>query len=159
MHLQVLSRKSRKYFHQAIAMSGTAFNYWATADSNNQLELLYETFKNELHGHRNSTVVLNFMKNAPVELILQKTPAYRILEGKNLLYWAAVIEDPTKAIRPFLTKTPRQIYRTTNIDVPILFGDVTAVINSTPSAISNNLLRFRFRSLCFSLTKPIRTLG
>lgn len=38
-HFQVLSSESRKYFHNAIALSGTAFTPWALSDEKNHIAL------------------------------------------------------------------------------------------------------------------------
>lgn len=44
-HLQILSAESRKYFQSAIALSGTAFNYWGRPEYKDHSEIAYEMAK------------------------------------------------------------------------------------------------------------------
>lgn len=62
-----MSAESRKYFQSAIAMSGTAFNYWAMSDYDNHLGIAYEMAK----GFGKPTVQLD----KSVEILMSETPA------------------------------------------------------------------------------------
>lgn len=73
-------------------MSGFASAIFAHYDPNNQLELMYDTFKTELQNIRNPVALLDFMKTAPVELIVQKTPAISLDYQISRSFWAPVIE-------------------------------------------------------------------
>lgn len=138
-------------------MSGTAFVPFAHYDRNDQLDLMYDTFQEELKYARDPQTLLNFMKNAPASLLVAKTPAVDTSYQLFRPYWSTVIEglfefvsifsrfvyiwftqthlicetDERKAIQPFLTQTPRQIYQTSKIDTEIIFG-----INSAASVES-----------------------
>ena len=90
--MHVLNKKSCKYFARAVAMSGFTSSIFAHYDPNNQLELMYDTFKTELQNIRNPVALLHFMKTAPVELILQKTPAISLNYLISISFWAPVIE-------------------------------------------------------------------
>lgn len=124
VHLQMLSSKSRNLMKRAIAMSGSALTTFAHYEPNNHVELFKQIFglDAEATGHD----VLQFVLNAPVELILEKTPI--IILDRNVigLYFTSVIEDITKAENPFLTRHPRDIYRTTNVNVDAMFGVTNA---------------------------------
>lgn len=77
---------------RGIAMSGGAFTYFGHYEQNNQLELVREIFQVELGNETDSMSILNFMKNAPAELIVQRMPVYYSHGGVTEYYWAAVIE-------------------------------------------------------------------
>ncbi|XP_031627747.1 venom carboxylesterase-6-like [Contarinia nasturtii] len=135
-HLQVLNSQSRKFIDRAISMSCTAFNYFAHYDD--QLNLLYDTFEDELNGERNKYALYDFMKTAPTELIIQKTPAFKVDDSLLILYWGFNIEDKRIAEKPFLTKTIRKIYETTNINVEMLFGKTSAEALSLIRGLTQN---------------------
>lgn len=90
MHLQTLSAKSRKNMRRAIAMSGVAFSPFANYKENNHIELLKELF--DLDKNWTGSKVLNFMKTAPADQIVQKAPVITLDRGLAELYWTAVIE-------------------------------------------------------------------
>jgi len=62
------------------------------------------------------------MINATADEIVQKAPALTLNLGLAECYWSAVVEDKRKAENPFLTRNPRDIYKSTNIDVDMMFG-------------------------------------
>lgn len=75
---------------RAIPMSGTAFTTFAQYHPNNHVELYKETFG--LDADATGEDVLDFMLNAPVDLILQKTPVISVNFSMAEVYFAAVIE-------------------------------------------------------------------
>lgn len=77
-------------------MSGTAFSYFARCKENNHVKLLYNIFQEELGNQSSSKEILKFMKNAPVELIVQKTPVIEVVNGLLTLYWGPVFESVYK---------------------------------------------------------------
>lgn len=91
-HLHVLNAKSRSCIARAISMSGTAFNSFANYDKTKQIDLLYDAFQEELGGRRNPLALLTFMRNAPIELLVEKTPAHGTYYGLSQAYWSAVVE-------------------------------------------------------------------
>lgn len=70
-HFHILSAESRKYFRNAILMSGAADNYWATSDKNDHLELAHRIAEE-----------LGESKKAVDELVevLKRAPAVKITE-------------------------------------------------------------------------------
>lgn len=90
VHFQMLSERSRKSMRRAIPMSGVAFANFARYQPNNHIELYKEIF--ELDPQATGQDVLQFMKNAPVDVIIQKLPAITINQSMAELYFAAVIE-------------------------------------------------------------------
>lgn len=90
--LHALNEQSRKYFVRAVALSGTTSVSFANYKKNNQLDLMYDTFREELGNARDPVTLLQFMKTAPADLLVQKTPA---VDTSYLLvrpYWSTVIE-------------------------------------------------------------------
>lgn len=75
---------------RAIAMSGSAFTPFAQYTPNNHIELFKEIFA--LDAQATAEDVLQFMLNAPVEVILEKSPVIIIDRSMLELYFAAVIE-------------------------------------------------------------------
>lgn len=75
---------------RAILMSGSAFTNFAFYQPNNHIELFKEIF--ELDANATADDVLQFMLNAPVEVILQKSPAINVRRNVIELSFAAVIE-------------------------------------------------------------------
>ncbi|XP_031641012.1 juvenile hormone esterase-like [Contarinia nasturtii] len=129
-HLQILSN-SCEYINHAIMWSGSAFNYWAHHKQNNQLDLLRETFKAELGNGTSPKEILNFMINAPTQLIVEKTPTYDFSNGLIEVYWTPVIEDENKSDQPFLTEKPHDIYANNRFsshckNVEAIFGITSA---------------------------------
>lgn len=47
VNFHILSDESRKYFRNAIAMSGSVGNYWAMSKNNDHLEIAYKIAKKE----------------------------------------------------------------------------------------------------------------
>lgn len=73
-------------------MSGTTSVNFANYEKNNQLDLMYDTFREELGNARDPVTLLQFMKTVPADLLVQKTPA---VDTSYLLvrpYWSTVIE-------------------------------------------------------------------
>lgn len=91
-HLHALSPVSSKLFKRGIALSGSAFNFFVYYEKNNHLDLLRETFKTELAGKTNGKDILEFMKTAPAELIVKKTPVGDV-NGLIKLNWGVVVES------------------------------------------------------------------
>lgn len=72
--------------------SGHAFNYWAYYPENNQLNVLRETFKEELGNRTSKEDLLDFMINAPAKLIVEKAPTSNL---RNM-FWTPVVEGECK---------------------------------------------------------------
>lgn len=66
VNLHILSDESRKYFHNAILMSGSAGNVWALSKETNHLKLAYEIAANELNRTLKSfDELVEFFKTVP----------------------------------------------------------------------------------------------
>lgn len=91
MHLHILG-PSCKYVKRAIMISGSAFNYWTHYGKNNHLDLLRETFRDDLGNKTTDEDVFNFMLTADVDVIVKKTPVVNLPNGVIEFYWSAVIE-------------------------------------------------------------------
>ncbi|XP_055316701.1 juvenile hormone esterase-like [Sitodiplosis mosellana] len=130
VHLHLLGA-SCEYINRAIMLSGSAVHYWAHYQPNNHLNLLREIFKDDLGEQTSDEDVFNFMMNAPMDVIVEKTPPFETPNGLFALFWAAVIEDEDKAIKPFLTRRPHDIYATKSLShhckcVEVMFGVTSA---------------------------------
>ncbi|KAJ6642412.1 hypothetical protein Bhyg_07360, partial [Pseudolycoriella hygida] len=104
IHLHLLSN-SCEYIKRAIIWSGNAFG----TEKENHIDLLKETFKNELGNETSKNDLLNFMINAPADVIVKKTPQHPF-NGIFKIYFAPVVENKSIAVEPFLTEKPRVIY-------------------------------------------------
>lgn len=71
-------------------MSGTGVATYAHYDANNHIELYKETFG--LDPQATGKDVLEFMLNAPVEVILEKTPVVNMDRNLIKIYHTAVYE-------------------------------------------------------------------
>ncbi|KAG4072167.1 hypothetical protein HA402_015666 [Bradysia odoriphaga] len=90
-HLHLLSEKSRKFMKRAIAMSGSAFAMFAFCKPNNHVELFKEVF--DLDAQATGQDVLEFLLNAPIDLILQNAPVLSLEQGVVELSFATVVES------------------------------------------------------------------
>lgn len=63
----MLSAESRKYFHNAISMSGVVDNHWAWSENNNHLEIAHKMAK-EFNEPQNTTdELIAFLKTISAE--------------------------------------------------------------------------------------------
>ncbi|XP_055324241.1 esterase B1-like isoform X2 [Sitodiplosis mosellana] len=124
-HLLVLNPKARSNIKRAILMSGNAFSSFAFVKGNNQLDMMRRIYQNELGNNTSGAKMLQFFKNSSIDLLVKKTPflppTYSITS-----YWAAVVEDVKKAIKPFLWQGPRKTYKKDKIHVELMCGDTSA---------------------------------
>lgn len=86
-HLQVLSSESRKYFHNAIAMSGSAENFLSYGDENYIISSAYNIAK-ELDEPKNSVQeLIDFFKTVP---------------AKDIVYYCLTPSDHKVSIKRFV---------------------------------------------------------
>ncbi|XP_035709631.1 venom carboxylesterase-6-like [Folsomia candida] len=110
VHFHLLSRRSRPFFHAAISMSGTAFNYWA----------LHST-----HQARNYSQTLAKLVGCPsfdseemVECLRYTNSALLVTQTQFFLddwpypsnAWRPCIEPLEGNLDPFLTESPLALY-------------------------------------------------
>lgn len=77
-HFHVLSSESRKYFRNAIAMSGTANNYWAILPmGRDHLNLARKISKDMNKFKQSAEDLVELLKSAPAELLT----TYATLDG------------------------------------------------------------------------------
>ncbi|XP_031623987.1 esterase B1-like isoform X2 [Contarinia nasturtii] len=137
VHLHVLT-DSCEYIKRAIMWSGSA---WSHYEKNNHLELLTETFKDELGNRTTKKDLLNFMINASSDVIVQKTPVQAEFKGFFEVFWTPVVEDKTIAVEPFLIHAPHEIYAKNQFsphckNVDVSFG-ITSAEFTTFLTLSN----------------------
>lgn len=90
-HILALS-KSKAIINRSIAMSGNAFSYFAHYTKNSQVDLLCEVFQEEMGNQTGSEALYHFLKNAPIELIVQKTPVFNGLAALLSFIWGITVE-------------------------------------------------------------------
>lgn len=66
-HFHIMSAESRKYYKNAIPMSGTVENYWAMSEHNDHVELAYQIAENLGQPKKNIEELINFLKSLPAE--------------------------------------------------------------------------------------------
>lgn len=69
MNFHILSAESRKYFHNAIAMSGSTENLWAMSHAENHLKLAYNMAEDLNKTINSIDELINFLKEVPIEHI------------------------------------------------------------------------------------------
>ncbi|XP_031621275.1 acetylcholinesterase 1-like [Contarinia nasturtii] len=118
-HFHVLSSESRKYFHNAIIMSGTAQSPWALSNEKNHISVANHIAE-ELGNTTNSMdELIDFLKSAPAD----KLASYIYLDdfiAINRFKFAPVIERKD-AKNPFMVEPAHKIYRTSNINRDAIF--------------------------------------
>lgn len=87
VHFQVLSAESRKYFQNAIMLSGTAFDYWAMSDDNDYFDIPYKVA--EYLGKPTT------QSDELVEILQSETP-------ENLMEFTLAMTQPTTRTVKFL---------------------------------------------------------
>ncbi|XP_031636633.1 esterase B1-like [Contarinia nasturtii] len=120
-HYHLLSSKSRRYFRNEIAMSGTVENIGSLSDGNALLKFAY-TIASELDSPQESLdSLIAFFKTVPAEKIIKfvNDPSYR---GDNPVTIFSPIIEKSDAIRPFITENPDKIYKNPYISTDIMFS-------------------------------------
>ncbi|XP_055308597.1 esterase B1-like [Sitodiplosis mosellana] len=123
IHFHMLSTESRKYFNNAISMSGVVDNYWALSESNNHLEIAHK-IANDFDGPKNSTdELIAFLKTIPAD---------EFISYSHLITSTRLIDIPFKpiiersdAIEPFMIESLEIMYDTTTFDFDVLFTMVS----------------------------------
>lgn len=67
VHFHMLSTESRKYFHNAIAMSGVIGNYWAMTENNDHLEIAHKIASDLDSLKKSQEELVAFLKSAPAD--------------------------------------------------------------------------------------------
>lgn len=83
-HYHVLSTESRKYFRNAISMSGVIDNYWGLSENNHHLELAHQIATEIDEPKTTHEELVEFFKSAPAKnlseysTVLKYTPLLQI---------------------------------------------------------------------------------
>lgn len=91
-HLHMLSAESRKYFQNAIPMSGTADNFWAISKENNHLALMRDVAKQAGEPKESFKQLIEFLKKVPTEILVENTPGIN-LDKTAQLFWTPIVES------------------------------------------------------------------
>lgn len=91
-HFQVFSSESRKYFRNAIIMSGVTENMWAISDSNELFKFAHKIAREAGSPQETVDGLINFFKTAPAEKIINylNDPSYA--RRNPITIYAPVIE-------------------------------------------------------------------
>ncbi|XP_031632505.1 venom carboxylesterase-6-like [Contarinia nasturtii] len=137
VHFQLMS-DACQYVNRAVMMSGSAFNYWSYYKENNNVNVLKEAFKEELGDKTSPEDILNFMRDAPVDVIVAKTPAFDLSATSLVFFWTPVVEDKKKAVEPILTQRPHEIYAQNKFSAHCKSVDVVLTTTSAEFMSFNN---------------------
>ncbi|XP_055308325.1 esterase B1-like [Sitodiplosis mosellana] len=120
VHFHILSAESRKYFRNAIPMSGVIDNYWAMSEKNDHVELAYKIAKDFGEPKDTYDELVNFLMSAPAD----KLSEYSLLVVPNILFEIAFtpVIERRDAKQSFIVESPEKIYETTDIDVDTMFS-------------------------------------
>ncbi|XP_055303123.1 carboxylic ester hydrolase-like [Sitodiplosis mosellana] len=152
IHFHILSAESRKYFHNAIPMSGVADHYWAMSEHNDHVELAYKIARDLGEPKSTHDELIAFLKSAPAE----KLDQYSTVAVPNVLVeivFTPLIER-NDAKQPFIIDSPEKIYETQEISVNTLFtmtsSEVVGFISMFPPLndfLNNFNISLPFRGL------------
>lgn len=93
-HFHVLSNESQKYFRYTIAMSGTAYNYWAISSAaNHHLNLANKIAKDMNKVKQSSEELIEFLKIVPGDRLVTYASMEGILQRTIQPELTAVIES------------------------------------------------------------------
>lgn len=67
MNFHILSPETRKYFHNAIVMSGSSQNLWAMSFEENHLKLAHKMAKSLDKATNSTDELITFLKEVPIE--------------------------------------------------------------------------------------------
>lgn len=81
---------------RAIALRGNAFSYFAFYENNSQVDLLCEVFKDDMNNQTGNQALYNFLMNATVEMIVQKTPVFNGFTDLLSFFWGVAVEGLEK---------------------------------------------------------------
>ncbi|XP_031636635.1 esterase B1-like isoform X2 [Contarinia nasturtii] len=152
-NFQILSKESRKYFRNAIVMSGTTDNMWAISDSNKLFDFAHKIARETGNPQETIDGLIKFFKQAPAEKIVNylNDPSY--VRRNPLTIYAPIIEKPD-AVRPFITKYPEEIYDECNINTDVIFS--LCSLEFVTSYASETLISLEELDRNFSLPLPFR---
>lgn len=71
VHFQMLSPESRKYFNNAIVMSGTAFNYWAMSPYRTHVDEAHEMANKWNQSQHSLTGLVDLLKSVPAQKLIE----------------------------------------------------------------------------------------
>ncbi|XP_031638986.1 esterase 6-like [Contarinia nasturtii] len=129
----MLSTESRKYFHNAIAMSGVIGNYWAMSEHNDHLDIAHK-IAGDLDEPKNSYEdLLAFLKSAPADKISEYSKIL-LPNAVAVIQFTPVVER-RDAIQPFLVESPEKVYETQNFDFDVLFTTTSVEFAGMISAV------------------------
>lgn len=153
-NFHMLSKKSRKYFRNAILMSGTVDIVWALASNGakNQLSTAFMTAR--VLGKPQGTFedLVSFFKTAPANIFSNYTTDFArvfnitmaaVIESMIqdlfsiwflfvVIYLILFVDSGKDAIRPFIVDPPSKLYEQSKIDVDAIFSLCSFVCDSEP---------------------------
>lgn len=92
-HFQVLSNESRKYFRNAIVMSGTAENIWGISNEQNHIDLAHIMAKKIDEPNYSFDELVELLKTAPARDIVNSATYFEMFFGTIRLKFTPVIES------------------------------------------------------------------
>lgn len=103
----MLNEKSRKYFNRAYISSSSAFDAYAIRRTDHVKLVQNCTQLNDIDQ------IIEYLKTTPMEKILYGCHPLETIKGSVLYKWVPTIEAPNTP-GAFLTKTPNEIYNSTD---------------------------------------------
>lgn len=92
VNFHILSADSRKYFHNAIVMSGSSENLWAMSIEDNHIELAHQIAREYNKTNLSFDELVEFLKEAPIESYFHWSMIIKFEHDVFLTRLAAVIE-------------------------------------------------------------------
>lgn len=92
-HFQILSSESRKYFRNAILLSGTAENFWAFAGVKNHVSLAYQIAEDLGEPKKSLDELIKLLKSVPADRIVQYGSTIKLYRRTSIPVFAPIIES------------------------------------------------------------------
>lgn len=92
-HVHVLSSESRKYFHNAIVLSGSAESPWGFANQNDHLPFAYKIAQDLGKPQDSLQGLIEFFKSVPADAIVKYGDPSSLFTRTPVTTWAPIIES------------------------------------------------------------------
>lgn len=89
----MLSSESRKFFRNAIVMSGTAESIWSMSNEKNHINIIYELFERSGDTNKSLDHIIEILKSASPRYIVSSVSYFEMFFGTAKLKFAPIIES------------------------------------------------------------------
>lgn len=102
-HFHILNSESRKYFRNAILVSGSAFNYWATSEQNDHLEFAHKLAKDAGKQTDQNDELIEVLLTLPPNKLVEAPPSPGGIQRTFTSRIAPVIESNITTVEKLIS--------------------------------------------------------